>query len=55
MPRVRDHDPRYCPACQFWFAFYRAAGAVLGVVAALVVLALVLGALALVGFFWFLR
>ena len=54
MPRIRDHDPRYCARCQFWFAFNRAAGAVVGIVAAVVGLVIGIGGLAAAAFFGFL-
>jgi hypothetical protein len=54
VPRIRDHDPRYCARCQFWFAFNRAAGAVVGVVAAVLALAIVIGGLAVGAFFGYL-
>ncbi len=54
MPRIRDHDQRYCARCQFWLAFNRAAGAVTRIVASVLILAIVLGGLAVGGFLGFL-
>jgi hypothetical protein len=53
VPRVRDHDPRYCATCQFWLAACRGAGIFTGIVTSLLAVSLVLGILAVGGFFAF--